>query len=361
MLGHVILSRFGSCPRSTAFNPPKTLHQRAFLHSETFVNPDLISASESQSMEEKVSSGFRLLQNKDFGAAIDVLQEFEHSDNVQALSALGRSLLAAAESLNDANSDGDHSELALQLKQSIRKLARANTTGKSGGCRSSTIDPDSVRSLISRGLACLQRAVHLNHDAASQTALANHAVALFQRGISNNLGSALSLYESAGLGGDADAWYNLGILHYNGIGVAVDRQLSLSYIRKAADLGDSAAHFFLYSQCEEGSAAAILHLDAAVAAGHPEAIYYKAMTLQGKGNDFIPALVNAAEKGSVSAAATLGSLHYNGESGAVLSPSLAAKWWAIAANAGHAGASHNLAVMYEYGVPEIGFKQDYSM
>jgi TPR repeat protein len=85
------------------------------------------------------------------------------------------------------------------------------------------------------------------------------------------------------------------------------------------------------------------------------------MTLQDQSSEFIPALVSAAERGSVSAAATLGSLHYNGESGAALSPSLAAKWWVIAANAGHPGASHNLAVMYEHGVPEIGFKQDYSM
>jgi TPR repeat protein len=353
--------QFSKPSPSSALHPYKMLHRRALSHSETINNPDLIPVSGSAPINEKVSSGIRLLQNKDFRAAIDVLEEFENSDNVLALSALGRCLLAAAESLNDADSDVDHSELALKLKQSIRKLARANTTGKSQGCRSSTIDPDSVRSLISRGLACLRRAVHLNNDAASLTALANHAVALFQRGDSKDLGDALSLYESAGVGGDADAWYNLGILHYNGIGVPVDRQLSLIFIRKAANLGDSAAHFFLYSQCEEGSAAANQHLDVAAAAGHPEAVYYKAMTLQGKGKNFIPALVNAAEKGSVSAAATLGSLHYNGESGAVQSPSLAAKWWAIAANAGHAGASHNLAVMYEYGVPEIGFKQDYSM
>ena len=85
------------------------------------------------------------------------------------------------------------------------------------------------------------------------------------------------------------------------------------------------------------------------------------MTLQDKSSEFIPALVSASEKGSVSAAATLGSLHYSGQSGAAQSPSLAAKWWVIAASAGHAGASHNLAVMYEHGVPEIGFEQDYSM
>jgi TPR repeat protein len=70
------------------------------------------------------------------------------------------------------------------------------------------------------------------------------------------------------------------------------------------------------------------------------------MTLQGRTDEFIPALLAAAEKGSVNAAAALGSLHYNGESGAAFSPSLAAKWWAIAANARHAGASHNLGVLY---------------
>ena len=168
-------------------------------------------------------------------------------------------------------------------------------------------------------------------------------------------------YEEAGRGGDADAWYNLGILHYNGIGVPVDKQLSLTCIRKAADLGDAAAHFFLYSQCDPSTSAAKHHLDTAAAAGHAEAMYYKAMELQDVPAKFIPALVHAAETGSTSAAAALGSLHYDGTCGAVQSAALAAKWWVIAANAGHAGASHNIAVMYEYGVPEIGFKQDYSM
>jgi TPR repeat protein len=361
-LGTAPLCRLTSTLRAPALHPPKSLQRRALSIAEKCSGAGVIAASESASIEESVSSGIRLLHNKDFGAAIDVLQQFEHGDDARALSALGRSLLAAAESLNDADADADHSELALQLKQSIRKLVRANTTGKSsGGCKSSAIDPDAVRALVSRGLACLQRAVQLNGDAASQTALANHAVALFQRGAAKDLGPALSLYEAAGGSGDADAWYNLGILYYNGIGVAVDRQRSLSCIRKAAELADSAAHFFLYSQCDQGSAAAKAHLEAAAAAGHPEAMHYKAMALQGTGDEFIPALVSAAEKGSVSAAAALGSLHFNGESGAALSPALAAKWWAIAANAGHAGACHNLAVMYEYGVPEIGFKQDYSM
>jgi TPR repeat protein len=346
---------------SRPIHAPETLQRRFFSDSNSIDTAASDSPLDYRSSEEIVASGIRLLQDKDYGAAVELLQRFENSDNVPALSALGRSLLAAAETFNEVDSAAEHSELALQLKQSIRKLARANTTGKSGGCRSSTIDPDAVRALVTRGLTCLQKAVQLGNDAASQTALANHAVALFQRGAAKDLGGALQLYEAAGIAGDADAWYNLGILHYNGIGVAVDRDQSLTNIRKAAHLGDSSAHFFLYSQCDDGSPDAKQHLDAAAAAGHPEAIYYQAMTLQGKSSNFIPALVSAAEKGSVSAAATLGSLHYNGESGAAQSPSLAAKWWVIAASAGHAGASHNLAVMYEHGVPEIGFKQDYSM
>jgi TPR repeat protein len=226
--------------------------------------------------------------------------------------------------------------------------------------------------------------VQLGSDAAALTALANHSVAQFQSGASQHLGQALAMYlsllphvsapnfafritryllryEEAGRGGDADAWYNLGILHYNGIGVPVDKQLSLKCIRKAADLGDAAAHFFLYSQCDPSTPAAKHHLETAAAAGHAEAIYYKAMELQDIPDKFIPALVRAAEKGSTSAAAALGSLHYDGTCGAVQSAALAAKWWVIAANAGHAGASHNIAVMYEFGVPEIGFKQDFSM
>ena len=333
-----------------------------FSYSTSSHDSSASSVSEGQSITEIVASAMVLLRNKDPGAAVELLQQFEDSDHVAALSALGRSLMAAADSLREVDSDtGYDSELALQLKQSIRKLARANTSGKSGGCKSSIVDQESAQSMVSRGLACLQKAAHLGNDAASLTALGNHAVAMFQRGVTKDLGQGLSLYEAAGSAGDADAWYNLGILHYNGIGVPVDRQQSLSCIRKAADLGDSAAHFFLYSQSDETSSAALQHLDTAAAAGHPEAIYFKAMTLQGRSDEFIPALVDAAEKGSVSAAATLGSLHYNGESGAACSPSLAAKWWAIAANAGHAGASHNLGVMHEYGVPEIGFKQDFSM
>jgi TPR repeat protein len=193
--------------------------------------------------------------------------------------------------------------------------------------------------------------VQLGNDAAALTALANHAVALFQSGASQHLGQALSLYEAAGSRGDADAWYNLGILHYNGIGVPVDQQLSVTCIRKAADLGDAAAHFFLYSQCDQSTPAAKHHLDRAAAAGHVEAMYYKAMELQGCAGEFIPALVHAAEKGSMSAAATLGSIHYNGDYGAVQSAALAAKWWVIAANSGHAGACHNIAVMYVTSFP----------
>jgi hypothetical protein len=96
------------------------------------------AASDSQSVQEIVASGMQLLENKNAGAAIELLERFEHSDDVSALSALGRALLAAAQSFGDLENADDQSELALQLKQSIRKLARANATGKSGGCRSST-------------------------------------------------------------------------------------------------------------------------------------------------------------------------------------------------------------------------------
>jgi TPR repeat protein len=364
----VPLNAFHGCTNFTplaitmlSLPPPRKLQRRTFADSTPLNNSDSALTPNIPSDEEVVASGIRLLQDKDPASAIELLQQFENSDNVLALSALGRSLLAAADSLNEADSDVDHSELAMQLKRSIRKLARANTIGKSGGCRSSTIDADSVASMVARGLTCLKKAVQLGNDALSQTALANHAVASFQRGATKDLDPALSLYEAAGVAGDADAWYNLGILYYNGIGVPVDRERSLTCIRKAADLGDCSAHFFLYSQSDDSSPASAMHLDAAASAGHPEAIYYKAMTLQDKSSEFIPALVSAAEKGSVSAAATLGSLHYSGQSGATQSPSLAAKWWVIAASAGHAGASHNLAVMYEHGVPEIGFRRDYSM
>lgn len=205
-------SRLHFTPLPTALrscNSAKALQQRAFSDSNPVNNSASSASLDLRSTEEIVASGIRLLQDKDPGAAVQLLQPFENSDNVLALSALGRSLVAAAESLNEADSGADHSELALQLKHSIRKLARANTTGKSGGCRSSTIDPESVSAFISRGLTCLQKAVRLGNDAASQTALANHAVALFQRGQCKDLGPALSLYESAGVAGDADAWYAL--------------------------------------------------------------------------------------------------------------------------------------------------------
>ena len=113
--------------------------QRRALSDTASVNASASSAAcDSENAREIVASGMRLLENKDAGAAIELLERFEHGDNVAALSALGRALLAAAQSFGDLDNADDQSALALQLKQSIRKLARANSTGKSGGCRSST-------------------------------------------------------------------------------------------------------------------------------------------------------------------------------------------------------------------------------
>jgi hypothetical protein len=118
---------------------PRGALQRRTLSDAASVNAAASSAaSDSENAREIVASGMRLLENKDAGAAIELLERFEHGDNVAALSALGRALLAAAQSVGDLENADDQSELALQLKQSIRKLARANSTGKSGGCRSST-------------------------------------------------------------------------------------------------------------------------------------------------------------------------------------------------------------------------------
>ena len=58
------------------------------------------------------------------------------------------------------------------------------------------IDPDSVRSLVSRAILCLQKAVQLGNDAAALTALANHSVALFQSGASQHLSHALAMCPS---------------------------------------------------------------------------------------------------------------------------------------------------------------------
>jgi hypothetical protein len=118
---------------------PRGALQRRTLSDAASANVVASSAaSDSENAREIVASGMRLLENKDVGAAVELLERFEHGDNVAALSALGRALLAAAQSVGDLENADDQSELALQLKQSIRKLARANSTGKSGGCRSST-------------------------------------------------------------------------------------------------------------------------------------------------------------------------------------------------------------------------------
>ncbi len=128
---------------------PRGALQRRTLSDAASANAAASSAaSDSENAREIVASGMRLLENKDAGAAIELLERFEHGDNVAALSALGRALLAAAQSVGDLENADDQSELALQLKQSIRKLARANSTGKSGGCRSST--PPRRASVISR-------------------------------------------------------------------------------------------------------------------------------------------------------------------------------------------------------------------
>lgn len=124
--------------------------------------------------------------------------------------------------------------------------------------------------------------------------------------------------------GDADAQYNLGILHYHGQGVSHNPAAAVDWYRQAARQGHPAAQYNLgvaYARgigLEQDWRAAMRWWQQAAAQGHAQAQY------------------------------NLGFLYATGL-GVERDPARAAAWWQQAAQQGDAAAQYNLGVLYATG------------
>ncbi len=125
-------------------------------------------------------------------------------------------------------------------------------------------------------------------------------------------------------GGDAEAQFLLGLMHREGRGVAHDLAQSVSWLRRAADLGHREAQFYLARAYRERLGVA--EDDAEVAR----------------------LLRAAAEQDHAEAAFTLGLMHRRGQ-GVAKDDLAAARWYLAAAGLGHGEARFTLGAVSEEG------------
>lgn len=130
---------------------------------------------------------------------------------------------------------------------------------------------------------------------------------------------------------DADAQFNLGILHDNGLGVKQDYIAAVEWYRRAAESGHAKAQFNLGGAYDQGDG---VERDAELAMK-----WWRA----------------AATAGETVAQFNLANLLAAG--GAQPQLAEARKWYQAAAERGHAGAQYNLAVMLEGGHGGGGWKR----
>jgi TPR repeat protein len=138
---------------------------------------------------------------------------------------------------------------------------------------------------------------------------------------------ALRYLQPAALDGNAAAQYNLGLMHFHGIGVAQDDVEAVKWFRRAAEQGEPSAQYNLGVMCEMGWGAP---------QSFPEAVkWYRA----------------AAEQGQALAASALGAKYYSGE-GVAQDYREALRWFRKAADQGVAQAQFSLGTMYWRGQGE---------
>ena len=121
--------------------------------------------------------------------------------------------------------------------------------------------------------------------------------------------TALSEWKPLAEQGDANAQYNLGILHERGIGVIEDHKEAIKWYRLAAEQGDADAQYNLGAMHARGKG---------VIEDHQEAIKWYRL---------------AAEQGEASAQYGLGFMHATGK-GVIQDNVYAHMWWNIAAASG---------------------------
>jgi hypothetical protein len=146
-------------------------------------------------------------------------------------------------------------------------------------------------------------------------------LAAFNRG---DDATALRLWTPLAEQGFAKAQEKLGVLYYEGRGVARDYGQALVWFRKAADQGDANAPFYLGVMYHDGLG---------VAKDHVAAVrWYR----------------RAAAQGTAVAQLNLGAAYADGQ-GVARDHVEAVRWYRKAADQGHALAQNNLAWMYENG------------
>ncbi len=168
--------------------------------------------------------------------------------------------------------------------------------------------------------------------------------------------TALSLAARLVASGDPQAHTLIGRIHADGLGVPQDANLAAMWYARALELGDLEAALALGTLHARGNGvpqdfnkAADL-FEQAAARGHPEANYNLALLfLAGSGKAENPRrgfqlMQYAAEKGVTAAMYDLGTLHATG-TGTAPNAFEAATWIGRAANAGHAEAEVDYAVI----------------
>ncbi len=144
------------------------------------------------------------------------------------------------------------------------------------------------------------------------------------QGVAKNDATAVTWYRRAAEQGYAGAQNNLGLMYFNGRGVAKNDATALAWFIKAAEQGDASAQNNLGFMYEEGRG---VTKDEARAVA-----WYR----------------KAAEQGNEAAQNHLGIMYRNGR-GVAKDEAIAVAWYTKAAEQGDASAQNNLGFMYEEG------------
>jgi TPR repeat protein len=163
--------------------------------------------------------------------------------------------------------------------------------------------------------------------------------------------------------------FNLGSIYYEGsCGIPVDTARGFDYFRRAADVGDIDACYFLGVTTDD-----IGLIKKAEEGNHSGALYYMALHRYGECDDvgggeeeseeesvkrreqrFRKEITAAAEAGSGDAMGVVGSCHFHGEDGFSIDHKVALEWWLKAADAGHADSAVSAGALLFNGSPPGG-------
>ncbi|MGC1497776.1 MAG: tetratricopeptide repeat protein [Sulfitobacter sp.] len=170
---------------------------------------------------------------------------------------------------------------------------------------------------------------------------------------------------AAAQSGQADAQYALGLVYHEGQGVLQDYAEAAHWFERAADKGHAAAQNHLARYRYEGlggpkdANAALSLFEKAAESGDPQFVYDLALVSETDPNTLPRAVelyTQAAEAGHAGASVSLGVLYQDGK-GVIQDFARARALYEGPANAGHARALNNLGLLYVRG---NGVPQDYA-